>query len=71
MLSSKQIKVLIIDDDEDDYFIIQNYLHEIQEKKFVTEWCNNYDDAIQKIGSRAYDIYFVDFRLGNQSGLQV
>lgn len=71
MLSPKQIKVLIVDDDEDDYFIIQNYLHEIQEKKFITEWCNTYDDAISKIRSKGYDIYFIDFLLGNQSGLEL
>ena len=29
MLTQRQIKILIIDDDEDDYFIISDYLNEI------------------------------------------
>jgi len=71
MLTQQQIKILIIDDDEDDYFIISAYLKEISGTKFIIDWCNNYSSAVQQIKSGAHDIYFVDYKLGNKTGLQL
>jgi PAS domain S-box-containing protein len=71
MLTGRQIKVAIIDDDEDDYFIIADSIHDIDKNKFIVDWCNNYQDAIEKIRSGQYDIYFVDYRLGQHTGLEL
>lgn len=64
-------RILIIDDDEDDFFIISDYIKEIDGNHFETEWCGDYSAALQKIQSGSYDIYFVDYRLGNQTGLEL
>ena len=71
MQTGRQIKVAIIDDDEDDYFIIADYIFSIQKNKFSIDWCNTYQAAIEKIKSREYDIYFVDYRLGSRTGLEL
>ena len=71
MLSPRQIKVLIIDDDEDDFFIIAGYIKDIQAGKFIIDWCNNYQEALNKFRTKEYDIYFVDYRLGNHTGLEL
>ena len=71
MQTGRQIKVAIIDDDEDDYFIIADYIHSIQKNIFRIDWCNNYQAAIEKIKAREYDIYFVDYRLGSRTGLEL
>ena len=71
MLTGRQIKVAIIDDDEDDYFIIADSIRDIEKNKFVVDWCNNYDQAIEKIKSGQYDIYFIDYRLGRHTGLEL
>jgi PAS domain S-box-containing protein len=71
MLTQRQIKILIIDDDEDDYFIICDYLQEISGTNFITKWCNNYPSAVEQIKSGAHDIYFVDYKLGNKTGLDL
>jgi PAS domain S-box-containing protein len=71
MLSPRLIRVLIVDDDEDDYFIIAGYISDIQKNKFIIDWCNNFDTALKKINNREYDIYFVDYRLGNRTGLDL
>lgn len=71
MLTQNQIKILIIDDDEDDYFIISDYIKEINQDKFIIEWCNNYRSAVEKFKINEHDIYFVDYRLGNQTGLEL
>lgn len=63
------IKILIIDDDEDDFFITSEYLKPIQEYELSIDWCYRYNDAIQHLQQRAYDMYFVDYRLGAKTGL--
>lgn len=71
MLKGNEIRIGVIDDDEDDFFIIKDYIHEIENGKFVIDWINNYQAAIEKIKSGSYHIYFVDYRLGNETGLEL
>lgn len=71
MLTGRTIKVAIIDDDEDDYFIITDYIRGIKKDQFVVDWLNNYDEAVQKIKMGLYDLYFVDYRLGYHTGLEL
>src|SRR2546423_11689216 len=63
------VKVLIIDDDEDDFFITSEYLKQIQEYRLQIDWCYRFNDAIQFLHKRSYDMYFVDYRLGAKTGL--
>ena len=71
MSSVKQplIRILIIDDDEDDFFITSEYLKQIQEYQLQIDWCYKYNDAIQHLQERKYNLYFVDYRLGARTGL--
>ena len=71
MLTQKQIKILIVDDDEDDYFIISEHINGINNTKFKIEWCNNYKAGLEKFKLHEHDIYFVDYSLGNQTGLEL
>jgi two-component system, sporulation sensor kinase E len=71
MSSAKRllVRILIIDDDEDDFFITSEYLKPIQEYQLQIDWCYKFNDAIEFLKSRSYDIYFVDYRLGARTGL--
>src|SRR6478672_13414714 len=71
MLKGNQIRIGIIDDDEDDFFIIKDYLSEIENVNFVIDWINSYKTAIDKIKAGAYHLYFLDYRLGNETGLEL
>lgn len=68
---SKQTRILIIDDDEDDFFITKEYIREISETRFQIDWCFRYQDALGEIKGRKYDLYFVDYYLGAKTGLQL
>lgn len=63
------VRVLIIDDDEDDYFITSEYLKGIQEYQLKIDWSYKFNDAVEHLQRRAYDMYFVDYRLGAKTGL--
>ncbi|RAW01775.1 hybrid sensor histidine kinase/response regulator [Pseudochryseolinea flava] len=69
--STQPVRVLVIDDDEDDFFIISDYIKSIALGNFVLEWCYNYQDAVVTLGKRVHDIYFVDYRLGIKTGLDL
>ena len=71
MLKGNQIRIGVIDDDEDDFFIIKDYIREIENVNFVIDWLNNYQTAIAKIKAGAYHLYFLDYRLGNETGLEL
>ncbi len=66
------LNILIIDDDEDDFFITSEYIKNIDNGySFNIEWCPSYREALGKICSSRHDIYFVDFRLGAKNGLDL
>ena len=65
------LKILIIDDDEDDYFITSQYLQEIENITVSCSWSYNIKDAQEKLISNAYDLYFLDYRLGAKTGLEL
>ena len=71
MLQGNQIRIGVIDDDEDDFFIIAEYLREIKNVNFVIDWLKSYKTAIEKIKAGAYHLYFLDYRLGNETGLEL
>src|SRR6266487_6150517 len=71
MLDGNQIRIAVVDDDEDDYFIIKDYIQEIEGGNFVIDWLSDYHTATERIKAEAYHLYFVDYRLGNETGLEL
>jgi PAS domain S-box-containing protein len=69
--SAKPIRILIIDDDEDDFVLTSSYIQSIEDRKFDIRWCYNYKDALQTIARKEYDLYFVDYRLGAKTGIDL
>ena len=69
--NARNIRVLIIDDDEDDFFITSDYINNIPAQRFDIDWCYSYSDALVQVRKAAYDIYFVDYRLGAKTGIDL
>ncbi len=65
----EKIKVLLIEDDDDDYLITRDLLAEIDPQRFALAWAADYDAALQKIAVASYDVCLLDYRLGAQDGL--
>lgn len=65
------IKVLLVEDDEDDYLLTRDLLAEIGESRYALHWAASYDDALRRIGSEEYDVWLLDYRLGAHSGLDL
>ena len=71
-----RIKVLLIDDDEDDYIIVRDLLAELSlcskssSDKFILEWISDYRAALDAILSREFDVCLLDYRLKERNGLE-
>lgn len=70
-MSKPPIKILVIEDDEDDFFIIKEDIERIPYQKFIIDWSPNYSDGLNKIQKKEYALYFVDYFLGAKTGLQL
>jgi PAS domain S-box-containing protein len=71
MTDDMTTKVLLVDDDEDDYLLASDYLREIPNRNFHADWSPGFEDALSKIKDRSYDIYIFDFLLGAKTGLDL
>ena len=67
----QQVKVLLVDDDEDDAVLIRDWLAEIETASFAVDWAQTYQAALEAIESGQHDVYLVDYRLGEHTGLEV
>ena len=65
------VKILIVDDDEEEFFLTSQYIQKIRGKEFIIDWCYRYNDALEAIVEGRYDIYFIDYYLGAQTGLEL
>ncbi len=71
MTSHDCIRVLLIDDDEDDHFITHEYLLDIEKQCYKLDWVDNYSDGFELIAQRKHDVYLIDYRLGIDNGLDL
>ncbi len=67
------IRVLLIDDDEEDFIITKNLFNDIPDHKYIVDWVRAYNQGIKEIEKKSHDIYLVDYRLGmdDENGLNL
>jgi PAS domain S-box-containing protein len=66
-----EIKILLVEDDEDDYLLFKEYLSDIKLGRYALTWASTYDKGLALIRKREHDIYFFDYRLGKHNGLDL
>ncbi len=65
------IKVLLIEDDEDDALLTKDYLAEVENFHFDVTWEQDLFAARKKMVTGEYDIFLIDYRLGSENGLDL
>ena len=64
------VKVLLVEDDEDDYVIAKHVLSRCQ-TRFVVDWARDFEEAMNKVSSRRYDLLLLDHGIGSKSGIDL
>src|ERR1017187_8545765 len=70
-MSGNPVKVLLVDDDEDDYIITRDLIARIGDRRYRLDWGNNYDDALAAVRRGEHDLCLLDYRLGVRTGLEL
>src|SRR5687768_12434736 len=68
---NKPIRILLVDDDEDDYLLTRELLSEAGGKKFKLDWAKNFKAGLEAIKSCGHDAYLLDYQLGAKNGVEL
>jgi len=71
MPNQGKYRIAVIEDDEDDYLIIRDYISDIEGRSFIVDWFQDYNSALNAIKNKEYHLYFVDYFLGHKTGLDL
>src|ERR1041385_7773860 len=71
MAELEQIRVLLIEDDEDDYVITRELLSEIRGKDFKLRWERTFEGGLEALELNQHDVCLVDYRLGARNGIEL
>ena len=70
-MRENKLKILLIEDDEDDYLLTSELLNEVKGTSYEIVWVSKYSDALACIGCSDYDVCLVDYRLGEGTGIEL
>lgn len=70
-MNNQPIRVLIVEDDQEDYLLAKHYLKEIGPDAYSIDWVDNYERAIHTIAQQEHDVYLIDYNLGNNTGVDL
>lgn len=65
------IKILLIDDDEDDFILIRDILTGVERVHFTVDWVSNFKRAINALNHGDHDVCMLDYRLDGYNGLEI
>lgn len=65
------VRVLLVDDDEEDHFIIKRLFASMKSITSELEWVSSSDEGIERINAGGYDAYLIDYRIDGRTGLDV
>ena len=65
------LRVLLVDDDEDDWVLVRDALIESAPGRYVLEWAATWEDGLVATARGEHDVYLIDYRLGERSGIEL
>jgi signal transduction histidine kinase len=66
-----RIRILLVEDDEDDYLLTTALFSDMEAGKYELEWVKTFDEAVERAGSDSYDVCLLDYQLGERDGLEL
>jgi len=65
----KFTRVLLVDDEEDEFVLARDLLRRAGPGRFRLEWASTFDAGLDLLSDNLVDVCLVDYRLGSQTGL--
>ncbi|MGA2227945.1 MAG: PAS domain S-box protein, partial [Syntrophobacteraceae bacterium] len=70
-MDKDHIRILLIEDDEDDYALVRELLSGLSRADFSLEWVQTYQEGLKELCRGDHDVYLLDYRLGSRDGLEL
>ncbi|MCJ7434172.1 MAG: diguanylate cyclase [Anaerolineales bacterium] len=70
-MQKQSTKILLIEDDQDDFILTRDLLAEVDGGHYHLDWARNYQEGLKQIQADLHDVYLIDYRLGADDGLQL
>jgi PAS domain S-box-containing protein len=65
------IRILLVEDDEDDFVLTRDALRTISKGRMVLEWVDNGEQALAELKTGRHDVCLLDYRLDASTGLEL
>jgi two-component system cell cycle sensor histidine kinase/response regulator CckA len=64
-------RVLLVEDDEDDYILTRELLSEVQGQRFALDWAKSFAEGLGQMCLNQHDVVLLDYRLGAHNGVEL
>lgn len=64
-------KILLIEDDEDDYVLTRALLSDIAGQQFTLDWARTFESGLEALCRNEHAVALVDYRLGARNGVEL
>ncbi|TXD80045.1 response regulator [Algoriphagus ratkowskyi] len=69
-MSTEIVKILYVDDDPDDFFLVASLLKRIKDTSYDLKGATSLEEALPMLKEN-FDVFLVDYRLGKDTGLEL
>ena len=70
-MSGAPLRVLVVDDDEEDFLILRDLLADYAQEKFSLDWVGTLREGIDALRANQHDVFLVDYQLGPDNGMEL
>jgi diguanylate cyclase (GGDEF)-like protein len=64
-------KILVVDDDEEDYLLVRSNLSSLERVKLEWAWARTASEGLEYLQANSYDAVLIDYFLGSEDGLRL
>jgi diguanylate cyclase (GGDEF)-like protein/PAS domain S-box-containing protein len=70
-MSVGRLKILLVDDDEDDFVLTRGILREVYRDQFDLTWVPDFESSRQALMRESFEVCLLDYQLGERTGLDL
>ena len=70
-MNEQPVRVLLVEDDDDDRLILEETLEDIAGTEYIVTWVQTADAGVEALLRCEHDVCLLDYRLGAETGLDV